>query len=379
MENSKRKLDKKSSASMILAVLVCFVMITVYMISNNLTTSYALPSELDAKDIDSITTKLETIAIPGNTIVPNGINMQSKFRGTFIKDGKTYTVDMFCLESEKGMPNNAQYDKVVDSSAYIDEGIAYIVNSAYKDSKFDNNNNLALSNDQYYIIQSAIWIYQEIKNPKNDTIANMWKSIQENHTSGAAKTIYELVYLAQKVQSSTGENQIEITNNNPEFKLSDDKTYYESSPITVSIKRKNDNTTFSGFTFEINNNSYDTIVVDENGTVITDLNSLENKTFKIRVNATNLNAGTEANITGKISGIFTTNSFLAYKKQTDADKYQVALLVTNNKANDYVELKAKISVPDTGADYSKYIYIIGAMVLVIGLSVIYVNAKAKQQ
>lgn len=394
MENSKRKLDKKSSASMILAVLVCFVMVTIYMISNNLATSYALPSELDAKNIDSITTNLETIAIQGSTLVTNGIDMQNKLRSTFTKDGKTYTVDMFCLEYDKGMPNaNLTYNKVSDSTKYIDEGIAYIVNTAYSNVNSGSETNITLSNNEYYAAQTAIWIYQlkvlgyqasqsttgETAGDTTESINKMWESVYANHASGVASKIYNYVMKAKEVKEKTGTNAITLSNGNPELKLSSDKSYYETDLISVNVTTKNENTIFSGFKFEINSNEYNTIVVDESGNQITDLNSLAGKSFRIRVDATNLNAGTEANITGKISGIFTTNSFLAYQKSESPESSQIALLVTNNKQVDSVELKAKVTVPDTGADYSKYIYIIGAMVLVIGLSVIYVNAKAKQQ
>lgn len=389
-EEKKIRLDGKSSASIILGVFVCFFMATVFMISNNLGTSYALPDEIDAKDIASITTKLETIAITENSKLPNGIAMQSKFSGTFSTNGKTYNVDMFCLEYDKGMPNaDSTYNKVIDSTKYIDEGIAYIVNSAYANVNLNNGTDIKLSEDEYYAAQTAIWIYQlkvlgyqanpELEGKGGDTtesINKMWESVNANHSSGIASKIYNYVIGAQNVKNSTGVNAITLSIGNPELKLSSDKSYYETDAITVNVTTKNTNTTFDGFKFEINSNSYNTTVVDEAGNQITDLNSIAGKPFKIRVDATNLNAGSEANITGTFSGLFTTNSFLAYQGTSST---QIALLVTNNKQVESVELKAKVTVPDTGVDYSQYIYIIGAMVLVIGLSVIYVNAKAKQQ
>lgn len=381
MKEKRRGLDNRSSATILLGVLLCFVMVTVYVFSRNLDTTYAIPATLDAKDISKFTSEVETISLPANKYFEGSVLLNSKFKGKFEKDDVTYTVDLFCLEHEKGMPNSREYVKVGDSSQYIDEGITYIVNTAYKDKDFDGSHNLTLGNDEYYTIQTAIWIYQEIQksNPENTDIANMWKALQTSHASGVAKNIYDLVVNAQSVKNSTGVNSIEVSNGNLEFALSDDKTYYETSPITVSITTKNSNTEFSGFKFELNSNVFDTTVVDESGSVIQDLNSLAGKTFKIRVNASNLNAGSESNIVGKISGIFTNNSFLAYQSSSSPESAQIALLVTSNKTTEMKELKGKITVPDTARDYSKYVYIIGAMVLVIGLSVIYVNAKAKQQ
>ena len=140
------------------------------------------------------------------------------------------------------------------------------------------------------------------------------------------------------------------------------------------------NTEFSGFKFTINSNNYTTTVVDENNNEITDLATIATgKKFKIRVAATNLNAGNEATITGDISGVFITHTFLAYQDQDNPTESQIALLVTNNYKETTVPLKLNIKVPDTGSNYSKYIYIVGTLVLVIGLSVIYVNTKTRKE
>ena len=49
MKKKNFRLDGKSGASIILGVLVCFFMVTVFAFSNKLKTSYALPTNLDAK------------------------------------------------------------------------------------------------------------------------------------------------------------------------------------------------------------------------------------------------------------------------------------------------------------------------------------------
>ena len=77
--------------------------------------------------------------------------------------------------------------------------------------------------------------------------------------------------------------------------------------------------------------------------------------------------------------MFTTHSFLAYQDQDNPTESQIALLVTNNYKETTVPLKLNIKVPDTGSNYSKYIYIVGTLVLVIGLSVIYVNTKTRKE
>lgn len=67
------------------------------------------------------------------------------------------------------MPDATKYVKVTNSDSYVDAGIANIVNRAYasaKETVSGSNTVITLSNDEYYIAQSAIWIYQEILNAK---------------------------------------------------------------------------------------------------------------------------------------------------------------------------------------------------------------------
>ena len=77
--------------------------------------------------------------------------------------------------------------------------------------------------------------------------------------------------------------------------------------------------------------------------------------------------------------MFTTHTFLSYQDQDNPTESQIALLVTNNYKETTVPIKLNIKVPDTGSNYSKYIYIVGTLVLVIGLSVIYVNTKTRKE
>lgn len=383
MKKKNFRLDGKSGASIILGVLVCFFMVTVFAFSNKLKTSYALPTNLDAKDISEVKTKLTPINIAAGSKFADSVVMVNKFTSEFSKDNVNYVVDMFCLEHEKGMPDATKYVKVTNSDSYVDAGIANIVNRAYasaKETVSGSNTVITLSNDEYYIAQSAIWIYQEILNAKNADIAKMWTSVQAlKDTNATAKAIYDYVDSAKNVKSSNLTNSIKLSDGNPELKLSADKNYYETGVMSVAVTTAV-NTEFSGFKFTINSNNYTTTVVDESNNEITDLATIATgKKFKIRVAATNLNAGNEATITGDISGVFITHTFLAYQDQDNPTESQIALLVTNNYKETTVPLKLNIKVPDTGSNYSKYIYIVGTLVLVIGLSVIYVNTKTRKE
>ena len=396
MNKRKYNFDGKSSASIILGVFVCFFMIAVYTITTQLNTSYALPlDDIDASKIDKVTSTVTTITDPvyvptegksGNTYLWHPI--VSKFQGQTTIDEKQYLIDMFCLEVLKDMPNTTEYKKLSDSSQYIDEGIAYIINTAYKSAKettADGKTTITVTNDEYYDAQLAIWIYQELKGATKTTneedkavieeINKTWTAINANHASGNAKIIYDYVIGAQEAQKSTVKNSITVSSGNPELKLSEDKSYYITDLLTVSVTTAA-NTTFEGLRFTMNNKDYNTTLVDESGKEITDYTTLKDTKFRVKVAASDLQAGSKISLTGNFSGVFTHSSFLAYSSGSNED--QIALLANNTKEEKVFELQLNIKVEDTKADYSQYIYMIGAMVLVIGLAVIYVNTKQEQ-
>lgn len=116
------------------------------------------------------------------------------------------------------MPDATKYVKVTNSDSYVDAGIANIVNRAYasaKETVSGSNTVITLSNDEYYIAQSAIWIYQETLNAKNADIAKMWTSVQAlKDTNATAKAIYDYVDSAKNVKSSNLTNSIKLSDGN---------------------------------------------------------------------------------------------------------------------------------------------------------------------
>ena len=125
--NEIKKTKNKAFTTMILGFFVCFFMVGMYIITNNVSTSYALPISLDAKDINEITTKtqkyyksIQTDEIVtfdkgtqvdrtqytdyGHSIAESTEQRQyytlgTKFVGTVNVDASTvYQLDMFCLE-----------------------------------------------------------------------------------------------------------------------------------------------------------------------------------------------------------------------------------------------------------------------------------------
>lgn len=412
----KNKKDKKTSSIFLMGSLVCFVLIAVYGITTQLKVSYAFPNsfnEIDSSKIESIKStaaRLDVAYLP--TESPAGDNawkkMYEKFTGSATVNETTYNLDMFCLEIFKEIPlattqpeTDKNYTRQTDS---VDEGITSIIISAYEKANVKKEGNtvtMSLDNGDYYNAQMAIWIYQNMDLLKKSeiTIADvpgdddiekadnlkeiqalqrLWKDIskEDGHSSGPAKIIYDYVANAIDTNTIQTKNTVKL-NGNVVLKLTSDKKYYETDLLTLEIT-KAANTEFNGFNFTIksDNKNVNVEVVDESGNVITDYSQIETKKFKIRLDASNLPANTTANVTGDISGVFKHISFKKYKSSND--KYQIALLVASDSKDESVPIKLSVTVPDTGLGNSLYIYIIGALVLIVGMTIIYVNTKVQE-
>lgn len=419
----KKKKDGKTTSAMLLGVLVCFVLIAVYGIVSQLKVSYAFPTAFDqisADDVESVKTqsKAMTLNLPTNwKLMPNKFVVATS-------DDK-YILDMFCLQMFKEFPGPTKhltYTKQA-TNKYIDEGISSIIISAYDKAEVKTNDGvttISLKTDQdYYNAQIAIWIYQNLdvlgidvqgyndysefltSFPAGDnktkiqnligtddeeiTAANFldlqdlqktWNLIKESHNSEPAKTIYDYVENATTSQTVTTKNAINL-DGKVELKLTDDKKYYQTDLLQVEIT-KAVNTEFNGFTFNIESDNKDVKaeLIDEEGNVISDYKTIENKKFRIRLDASKLPTNSTTSLTGDISGIFKHISFKEY--MADDAAYQIALLAASTSKDESVPLKLSVTVPDTGAGYTGYIYIIGALVLIVGLTVIYVNTKVQE-
>ena len=392
-ENKKKRLDTKTATTMMFGVFVCLLVIGMYVATNRVKPSYALTiDEIDAKNVTSITTATETqINYKPTDGKSNWKTLVSKFKGNATTtDNKTYTIDMFCLEMLKGMPGpGVKYSPLTNSSNYVDEGIIYIVNSAYKNATNSSTNIISLDNEAFYDAQMALWIYQYLdgkikttdteEQAEIDALKNMWNDIDAQNSNGStpsknAKVIFDYVVNARNAKANTTANAITISKGKPELKLSEDKNYYETDLLSINITTAA-NTIFDGFKFKFDTNNLDTVVVDSEGNTITDLATLQNKSFKVRIPASSLPAGTKTNISGEFYGVFTHKSFLAFKT---SDSYQIALLATSTKLSKTQKIEINVEIPDTGVNYSQYIYIIGAMVIVMGMSIIYVNTRSKE-
>lgn len=412
MENKKRK-DGKTSSRILTSVLVCFVLIAIYGIVTQLKVSYAFPDVLaEIKNVKEIYPEQPKNSSgnytynPDNpTAVPSGwYKPGSKIVGNIVLEGKTtatYIIDLFCLQKEKVLPDIENdnhlkeiYRKATDQSK-IDEGINYIVLKAYNDNDLSENESngvktVHLLDGDYYDAQTALWIYQNNQKADADKDSQMntiWSSVSSSHSSGHAKKIYEYVTGAQQAYNNRNVQNAITLDGKVEFQPTADGNYYETEDLTVNIT-KAPNTEFTGFKLTLNNDSNVEIsVVDSNNNVIPkneyDTKIASGQKFKFRIKKDDLPVETTVGITGEIKGNFTHIGFEAYEgylegKTTPNTALQIVLVPVTKPTPKSIKIEATVRVPDTGAGYSGYIYIIGALVLIVGLTIIYVNTKVQE-
>lgn len=392
----KKKKDSKTSSSILVGVLVCFVLIAVYGIVTQLNVSYALPETLkEIENVKEVKPSLVNYTEQRSNVPDGWYKPNSRIVGNVILEGKEsadYIIDIFCLEVNKTMPNTVRpgdqkeliYTKKADQSL-IDEGINYIVLQAYEKNITEKETagvkEISLSENDYYDAQMALWIYQD---KQNNTIKNTWTNIESNHNEGHAANIFNYVKGAEEAKASTVTNNITLEGK-VEFKLTTDEKYYETEELKVNIT-KAPNTEFTGFNLKLSNDSNVVIeIVDSENNVIDpkDYSSkiVSGQKFKFRIKKEDLSANTTVKITGDIEGKFNHMGFEAYEAKvagTVDDEYQVVLIPIVKSEPKSIKLSADVTVPDTGAGYSGYIYIIGAIILVVGLTIIYVNTKVQK-
>ena len=413
MENKKRK-DGKTSSRILTSVLVCFVLIAIYGIVTQLKVSYAFPDTLE--EIDSNNVKViypkQVAYNPGigeaGTQTANWYSPSKKIVGNIVMKNQTnpsYSIDIFCLDKKAVMPDAtineftiSYKNRSTDSQEIVDEGINYIVLKAYNDNNLTETTTggvktVHLADSDYYDAQMALWIYQAKPNQNNNPqltdndLKTIWNSAYSSHGSGHAKKIYEYVTGAQQAYNNKDVKNAITLNGKVEFQPTSDGTYYETEDLTVNIT-KAPNTEFTGFKLTLNNDSNVEIsVVDSNNNVIpkNEYNSkiASGQKFKFRIKKDDLPVETTVGITGEISGNFKHMGFKAYRgylnDETEPDKdLQVVLVPVTEPTPISIKIEATVRVPDTGAGYSGYIYIIGALVLIVGLTIIYVNTKVQE-
>lgn len=179
---------------------------------------------------------------------PLGIDKKLHIKRT--SDGKY----VYCIDYMKLRSDGKTYNKV---SKTTDLGLAYIVNQGYDDS----------NETDYFITQSAVWLYLDDKNAMQedttgtiDAIRNAVYSSANNNNDVAIK-IRNLVASAKKAAKAE-QPYLNIATNEITFELSEDGKYYVSNLIKV-------NTNLSSYNVKlVNAPSYVSYKTTANGTYV---------------------------------------------------------------------------------------------------------------
>ncbi len=165
-----------------------------------------------------------------DTTAPSSLKMKYRNYNPPISFPQTFhikeTTDgkyVYCATYARKMPvTSVKYSRV---GSYTDPGVNYILEQGYK----------AKSDKQYFVAQTAYWIYLMDKKKMNySPSVNTFKSKVNSSSSSYAKEIRSLVSKAKSLNSyNQGNPSIKFTSGDVSFKLSDDDKYYVSNDIVV--------------------------------------------------------------------------------------------------------------------------------------------------
>ena len=350
------------------------------------------------------------------------------------KDSANKNYDLLCLESAKDYnPNGIVYTN--SKTMADDPGFVYLSAKLQNDSTL----NAAPQAAKAWIKQQATWLYFGLIKPtdstndaaytkstsKNDlkaikciigygpetttggtirepktTVANCCKN---NTTVAGTDCAYKSdgIFAAYGVDKwietaiSYHENgwpalSVTATKESTDFKLTNDKKYYTSSPIAVKISVDDTNgltEALDDYTISISNNAPKGTKImawDEKSNKLVDvtnekkLSYAKYKTLRVYV-PSSADTGTY-NFSLAVTG--TIQQYTGYYYSPPANQNSLQQLTTvdvvNKTSTGEVEFSVQI-VPDTATNLSKTIYIIGLIVLVSGLGILYVNVKKQKR
>lgn len=246
----------------------------------------------------------------------NPLNIANNYSYKKTSDGKF----VYCMDITLLRPANTNYVKVSETK---DKGVAYIVNSGV------NNAN---TND-YFITQSALWLYLEdigaMKNDVDNALKNLRTAVysSQNNSNSVATKIRNLVSEAKKATStSNDEGSLSIVTSNVSFSLDSNEEYYVSNLIKIN-----------------SNIDYNVKLVNANSKVIVEEG---NGGVYVKVLASSVEPGETINLKLNVNGTATTTKTYIYNPE--AKGYQpVAYPVVETKTlNDSISMRLTIEKPE---------------------------------
>ena len=261
---------------------IFFSIIMVIFFGRTVASSYAIPTELP----DSLTTGM-------GDIQTDRVNLFEGLDGEeiialvpyYAYDGSNrYTV--YCLEKEKGWPNNNSPKTITKNEVPLDAGYVYILQNAYPNKSLTGND----KNDDY-LTQVAIWFYQDRVNGVSDDIDGVLTANQKKviKNSSYYSVIEPLITGAVYAKNNPVTINPSFNISTSDFKLSSDNRYLMTDIITV-----NSNVSFDNYAVSIDNNAVEVLNSSDEVIGSNTINSGEG--FKLRVDLSKIDNPINVNI-----------------------------------------------------------------------------------
>lgn len=246
----------------------------------------------------------------------NPLNIPNNYSYKKTSDGKY----VYCMDITLLRPANTNYVKVSETK---DKGVAYIVNSGVKDA----------NTTDYFITQSALWLYLEdigaMKNDVDNALKNLRTSVysSQNNNNAVATKIRNLVSEAKKATSTSNEEgSLSIATSNVTFSLDSKEEYYVSNLIKIN----------SNIDYDVKlENANSNIVIEEgNGGVY------------VKVLASSVEPGDTVNIKLTVSGTTTTTKTYIYNPESKGYQPVAYPVVETKPLIDSINMKLTIEKPE---------------------------------
>lgn len=277
-------LFKKSENDwMKVTVSIFFSIIMIIFLGKTVASSYAIPTALP----DTLTTGMGDALTDRVTLFSEGLSDDEiiSLVPYYAYDGSNrYTV--YCLEKEKGWPNNNSPKTITKNEVPLDAGYVYILQNAYPNKSLTGND----KNDDY-LTQVAIWFYQDrVNNVSDDTdgvlTANQKKVIKN---SSYYSVIEPLITGAVYAKNNPVTINPSFNISTSDFKLSSDNRYLITDLITV-----NSNVSYDSYAVSIDNSAVEVL---NSSDVVVGTNTINSgEGFKLRVDLSKIDNPINVNI-----------------------------------------------------------------------------------
>lgn len=342
-----RMIHKQASATVVLAFTVVCFMFTMFFVSKQVGTSYAVPTESVPKTLKwsgellDYTNNWKFIArldSDNNDLEPI-LTLQYNFKATDESTGKQY--DLYCVEGQNAIIGEGYYDLEGEYEQAVAPGLAYILRNSYpmntnssymkicENVKGQVGNTPATTNGQYksqcqkYVTQYAVWYYLDVmgikdRNGRTQLASSVAPKINAAAVAGpnyygAADAIVKLVNDAKAYNSKQLESPtISINKNSIQYAVSEDGKFLESNEVVVSSNKKLDN-----YSVGFDTNNCDATIVDVNGNESSIFSNGTN--FKIRIPLEKINSLETIDMVVAVTGSYTTDTVYSYKKRDNTD------------------------------------------------------------